>query len=78
MNPIRKEFQYGDQLVVIETGEIARQANGAVMIDIEGTVLLVTVVGKNDAKGGDFEVKNHFYLQMFMVYFQSYMLMMIT
>ena len=54
MNPIRKEFQYGDQLVVIETGEIARQANGAVMIDIEGTVLLVTVVGKNDAKGGDF------------------------
>jgi polyribonucleotide nucleotidyltransferase len=54
VNPIRKEFQYGDQLVVIETGEIARQANGAVMIDIEGTVLLVTVVGKSEAKGGDF------------------------
>ncbi len=54
MNPIRKEFQYGDQLVVIETGEIARQASGAIKIDIEGTVLLVTVVGKNEAKGGDF------------------------
>ncbi len=55
MNPIRKEFQYGNQLVSIETGEIARQASGAVMIDMGGTVLMVTVVGKKEAMpGGDF------------------------
>ncbi|GAB4269614.1 MAG: polyribonucleotide nucleotidyltransferase [Methylomicrobium sp.] len=55
MNPIRKEFQYGDQLVTLETGEIARQADGAVMINMEGTTLLVTVVGKKEANsGGDF------------------------
>ncbi len=54
MNPIRKQFQYGDRLVTLETGEIARQANGAVMIDVEGTSLLVTVVGKKEASGGDF------------------------
>ncbi len=54
MNPVRKEFQYGDKLVTLETGEIARQADGAVMIDVEGTSLLVTVVGKKEANGGDF------------------------
>ncbi len=54
MNPIRKEFQYGDKLVTLETGEIARQADGAVIIDVEGTSLLVTVVGKKEANGGDF------------------------
>ena len=54
MNPIRKQFQYGDRLVTLETGEIARQANGAVMINVEGTSLLVTVVGKKEASGGDF------------------------
>ncbi len=54
MNPIRKEFQYGDNLVTLETGEIARQADGAVIIDVNGTSLLVTVVGKKDANGGDF------------------------
>jgi len=54
VNPIRKEFQYGDKLVTLETGEIARQADGAVMIDVDGTSLLVTVVGKKEANGGDF------------------------
>ncbi|MGY6274831.1 polyribonucleotide nucleotidyltransferase [Methylomonas sp. MgM2] len=54
MNPIRKQFQYGDRLVTLETGEVARQANGAVMIDVEGTTLLVTVVGKKEGSGGDF------------------------
>jgi polyribonucleotide nucleotidyltransferase len=54
VNPIRKEFQYGDQTVTLETGEIARQADGAVMIDVNGTSLLVTVVGKKGAAGGDF------------------------
>ena len=42
--PIRKQFQYGSQTVTIETGEIARQADGAVMINVDDTVLLVTVV----------------------------------
>jgi len=54
VNPIRKEFKYGDRLVTLETGEIARQANGAVMINVEGTSLLVTVVGKKEGSGGDF------------------------
>jgi len=54
VNPIRKEFQYGDRKVILETGEIARQADGAVMIDVDGTVLLVTVVSKKEASGGDF------------------------
>ncbi|MFI3198854.1 MAG: polyribonucleotide nucleotidyltransferase [Methylococcaceae bacterium] len=54
MNPVRKEFQYGDKLVTLETGEIARQADGAVIIDVDGTSLLVTVVGKKEANGGDF------------------------
>ncbi|BBL70682.1 polyribonucleotide nucleotidyltransferase [Methylogaea oryzae] len=52
MNPIRKTFQYGDHLVAMETGEIARQADGAVMIDMAGTVVLVTVVGKKQASPG--------------------------
>jgi polyribonucleotide nucleotidyltransferase len=55
VNPIRKEFQYGDQLVTLETGEIARQTDGAVMIDMGGTTLLVTVVANKDvAPGADF------------------------
>jgi polyribonucleotide nucleotidyltransferase len=54
VNPVKKQFQYGNRLVTLETGEIARQADGAVIIDIEGTTLLVTVVGKKEASGGDF------------------------
>ncbi len=54
MTPIRKEFKYGDQLVTLETGEIARQASGTVLIDVEGTSILVAVVGKKEPQGGDF------------------------
>ena len=54
MNPVRKQFQYGNRLVTLETGEIARQADGAIIINVEGTTLLVTVVGKKEASGGDF------------------------
>ena len=54
MTPIRKEFKYGDHLVTMETGEIARQASGTVLIDVEGTSVLVAVVGKKEAQGGDF------------------------
>jgi len=44
LEPIRKEFQYGEHAVILETGEIARQADGAVMINMGDTVVLVTVV----------------------------------
>jgi len=54
VTPIRKEFKYGDHLVTMETGEIARQASGTVLIDVEGTSILVAVVGKKEAQGGDF------------------------
>ncbi|HUL13702.1 MAG TPA: polyribonucleotide nucleotidyltransferase [Methylococcaceae bacterium] len=55
MNPIRKEFNYGDHLVTLETGEIARQADAAVMVDMAGTVVLVTAVGLKDViREGDF------------------------
>ena len=54
MTPIRKEFKYGEHLVTLETGEIARQASATVLIDVEGTSVLVAVVGKKEANGGDF------------------------
>lgn len=55
MNPIRKEFNYGDHLVTLETGEIARQADAAVMVNMAGTVVLVTAVGlKESTREGDF------------------------
>lgn len=55
MNPIRKEFSYGDHVVTLETGEIARQADAAVMVEMDGTVVLVTVVGlKEVTREGDF------------------------
>jgi len=54
VNPIRKEFQYGEHRVAMETGEIARQADGAVLINMADTVLLVTVVGKTGDGGRDF------------------------
>ncbi|MGA7983506.1 MAG: polyribonucleotide nucleotidyltransferase [Chromatiaceae bacterium] len=44
MTSIRKTFQYGAQTVTMETGEIARQADGAVLINVDDTVVLVTVV----------------------------------
>ncbi|HVF34867.1 MAG TPA: hypothetical protein VND91_06055, partial [Candidatus Saccharimonadia bacterium] len=40
-----KTFRYGQHEVTLETGEIARQATGAVMVHMGGTVVLVTVVG---------------------------------
>ncbi len=55
MGFIRKSFQYGTQTVIFETGEIARQADGAVMVNMGDTVVLVTVmVDKNPGKDRDF------------------------
>lgn len=50
MTPITKTFQYGQHTVTLETGVIARQATAAVMASMDDTTVLVTVVGKKDAK----------------------------
>ncbi|GAP74954.1 polyribonucleotide nucleotidyltransferase [Pseudoalteromonas sp. MM17-2] len=52
MQPIIKEFQYGEHTVTLETGAIARQADGAVLASIGDTSVLVTVVGKREANPG--------------------------
>ncbi len=49
---VTKSFQYGRHTVTMETGEIARQADGAVMVNVDDTVVLVTVVAKRDVKPG--------------------------
>ena len=55
MNPIKKTFQYGEHTVTLETGEIARQANGSVFVNMGDTVVFVTAVGmKEAAPGRDF------------------------
>ena len=55
MNPIKKTFEYGNQTVTLETGEIARQASGAVIVSMGDTVVLVTAVAlKRGAEGRDF------------------------
>ncbi len=45
-------FQYGAHTVELEMGEIARQANAAVKVDMDGTVVFVTVVGQKTAREG--------------------------
>ncbi|MEX0827946.1 MAG: polyribonucleotide nucleotidyltransferase [Haliea sp.] len=52
MNPVKKIFQYGGQTVTLETGRIARQASGAVLVTVENTSVLVTVVAEKTAKEG--------------------------
>ena len=47
-----KTFQYGAHAVTLETGEIARQSGGAVLVNMDDTVVLVTVVAKNEVKPG--------------------------
>ena len=51
-NKVTKTFQWGPHQVTMETGEIARQSTGAVLVDIEGTVVLATVVAAKHAKPG--------------------------
>ena len=52
MAKVTKRFQYGRHEVVLETGEIARQAGGAVMVSVDGTVVLVTAVAAKSAREG--------------------------
>jgi polyribonucleotide nucleotidyltransferase len=51
-NKVSKSFQWGQHKVTMETGEIARQSTGAVLLDMDGTVVLATVVGKTEGKAG--------------------------
>ena len=51
-NKVVKSFQWGSHTVRMETGEIARQAGGAVLVDVDDTVVLATVVGAKNAKPG--------------------------
>ncbi len=51
-NKVSKTFQWGQHKVTMETGEMARQASGAVLVDMDGTVVLATVVAKTVAKPG--------------------------
>ncbi len=52
MNSIKKSFQYGEHVVTLETGAVARQADGAVLVDMAETVVLVTAVGRKTADPG--------------------------
>jgi len=54
VTPIKKTFQYGQHTVTLETGEIARQASGAVLVNIADTVVLVTLVAAREDEGRDF------------------------
>ncbi|MFZ2541588.1 MAG: polyribonucleotide nucleotidyltransferase [Gallionella sp.] len=50
MSHYKKTLSFGNHQLTLETGEIARQASGAVMVSLDDTVVLVTVVGRKDAK----------------------------
>jgi polyribonucleotide nucleotidyltransferase len=55
VNSIKKSFQFGEHEVTLETGGIARQADGAILVNMADTIVLVTVVGKkNEEPGRDF------------------------
>ncbi len=52
MSKVTKTFEYGDHTVVMETGEIARQASATVMITMGETTVMVAAVGRKEAKPG--------------------------
>ncbi|WP_409310276.1 polyribonucleotide nucleotidyltransferase [Pectobacterium sp. B1J-3] len=52
LNPIVRQFQYGQHTVTLETGMMARQATAAVMVSMDDTAVFVTVVGAKKAKPG--------------------------
>jgi polyribonucleotide nucleotidyltransferase len=51
-NPVTKTFQFGGQTVTLETGKVARQATGSVVVTIGNTTVLATVVGRKKANPG--------------------------
>ncbi|OUR64191.1 polyribonucleotide nucleotidyltransferase [Methylophaga sp. 42_25_T18] len=52
MNSIKKTVQYGDHILSLETGKIARQASGAIIASLGETSVMVTVVGKKNVQPG--------------------------
>jgi polyribonucleotide nucleotidyltransferase len=52
VNPVKKTFQYGEHSVTLETGRVARQATGAVLVSMGDVQVLCTVVGAKKAKEG--------------------------
>ena len=52
LNAIKKTFAYGAHTVTLETGEVARQAGGAVIVNMDETVVLATVVAAKEARPG--------------------------
>ncbi|MDX1452142.1 MAG: polyribonucleotide nucleotidyltransferase, partial [Oleiphilaceae bacterium] len=52
MNPVIKTFQYGKSTVTLETGRVARQAAGSVLVTVDDTVVLVAVTAAKEAKPG--------------------------
>src|SRR5213595_1928559 len=52
LTTIKKTFTYGAHPVTLETGEMARQAHGAVVVNMDDSVVLCTVVGARQAKTG--------------------------
>ena len=48
-NPVVKKFQYGNQTVTLETGKVARQATGSVIVTMGNSQVLATVVGRKKA-----------------------------
>ena len=48
-NPVVKTFQYGNQTVTLETGKVARQATGSVVVTMGNSQVLATVVGRKKA-----------------------------
>ena len=52
MNPIIKEFEYGRHNIRIETGKIAKQSTGSVMVYMDDTAVLTTVVGAKTMRPG--------------------------
>jgi polyribonucleotide nucleotidyltransferase len=51
-NPVVKTFQYGNQTVTLETGKVARQATGSVIVTMGNSQVLATVVGRKSANPG--------------------------
>ena len=51
-NPVSKSFEFGGQEVRLETGKIARQATGAVLVKMGAVQVLTTVVGRKQANPG--------------------------
>ena len=52
VNPVIKKFQFGNDTITLETGRIARQASGAVLVSMGETRVLCTVVGAKEASPG--------------------------